>query len=142
MVSLVAFIGLSLYAFYLDCDPVLAGVVEKRDGVIPLFVLQRFSEKYPGVPGLFISCLFSGALSTLDSALHALASVTWEEIKGLNRFRGISERNETLILRLMSVFFGLLATGLAFLCDNLGKAVKYSMQYELPHNCYLNNCAI
>jgi hypothetical protein len=31
--------------------------------------------------GLFISCLFSGALSTLDSAIHALATVTWEEIK-------------------------------------------------------------
>ncbi len=60
MVTLVAFIGLTLYAFYIDCDPVTAGVVKKRDAVIPLFVLQQFSEKYPGVPGIFISCLFSG----------------------------------------------------------------------------------
>ena len=124
MVTLVAFIGLALYAFYKDCDPVLAGVVEKRDGVIPLFVLQQFSEKYPGLPGIFISCLFSGAISTLDSALHALASVTWEEVKGMNRFHGISDQKETLILRLLSVFFGCIATGLAFLCDNLGSLIS------------------
>ena len=124
MVTLVAFIGLSLYAFYIECDPVMAGVVQKRDGVIPLFVLQQFSESYPGLPGIFVSCLFSGALSTLDSALHALASVTWEEVKGLNRFQGISDRTETNILRLLSVFYGFIATGLAFLCDNLGSLIS------------------
>merc|ERR1711962_646707 len=95
-------------------------MVQKRDGVIPLFVLQRFSESYPGLPGLFIACLFSGALSTLDSALHALATVTWEEIKCFNRLSGISDRNQTIILRLLSVFYGIIATGLAFLCNNLG----------------------
>lgn len=40
MVTAVAFIGLILYAFYRGCDPVLAGVVDKRDAVIPLFVMQ------------------------------------------------------------------------------------------------------
>lgn len=124
MVSLVAMIGLILYAYYIDCDPVTAGIVKKRDAVIPLFVLQQFSERYPGLPGIFISCLFSGALSTLDSALHALASVTWEEVKGMDRFRGITDRTETIILRVLSVFFGFLATGMAFLCDNLGSLIS------------------
>merc|ERR1711962_1954102 len=99
-------------------------MVQKRDGVIPLFVLQRFSESYPGLPGLFIACLFSGALSTLDSALHALATVTWEEIKCFNRLSGISDRNQTIILRLLSVFYGIIATGLAFLCNNLGSLIS------------------
>ena len=124
MVTLVAFIGLTLYAYYVDCDPVTAGVVQKRDAVIPLFVLQQFSEKYPGVPGIFISCLFSGALSTLDSALHALASVTWEEVKHLDRFRGISDKTETMILRVLSVIFGFIATAMAFLCNNLGSLIS------------------
>ena len=124
MVSLVAFIGLILYAFYIDCDPVVAGVVQKRDAVIPLFVLQQFAVQAPGVPGIFISCLFSGALSTLDSALHALASVTWEEVKHMERFKGISDKTETVILRVLSVFFGILATGMAFLCNNLGSLIN------------------
>ena len=76
-----------LYAFYKDCDPVEAGVVSKRDAVVPLFVLQQFAERAPGLAGVFISCLFSGALSTLDSALHAMASVTWEEVKDFKRFK-------------------------------------------------------
>merc|ERR1719460_1582267 len=124
MVTLVAFIGLALYAFYKDCDPVLAGVVQKRDGVIPLFVLQQFSESYPGLPGIFVSCLFSGALSTLDSSLHALASVTWEEFKGMDRFQGISDKTESMIIRGLSVLFGLVATGMAFMCRNIGNLIS------------------
>ena len=42
MVTLVALIGLTLYAFYAGCDPVLAGVVAKRDAVVPLFVMQVY----------------------------------------------------------------------------------------------------
>ena len=77
MVTLVGIVGLILYAFYKDCDPVLAGVVAKRDAVVPLFVLQQFTEKAPGVCGIFISCLFSGALSTLDSAF-----MPWHQWRG------------------------------------------------------------
>ena len=124
MVALVALVGLILYAFYKDCDPVLAGIVEKRDAVVPLFVLQQFTEKAPGVCGIFISCLFSGALSTLDSSLHALASVTWEEFKGLDRFQGISDKTESMIIRGLSVLFGLVATGMAFMCRNIGNLIS------------------
>ena len=68
--------------------------------------------------------MFSGALSTLDSALHALATVTWEEIKCINRLSDISDRNQTIILRSLSVFYGIIATGLAFLCNNLGSLIS------------------
>eukprot|EP00095_Tigriopus_kingsejongensis_P000170 maker-scaffold487_size158652-snap-gene-0.46 protein:Tk00170 transcript:maker-scaffold487_size158652-snap-gene-0.46-mRNA-1 annotation:"hypothetical protein CAPTEDRAFT_141957" len=123
MVTLVSIIGLVLYTYYLECDPVLAGVVAKRDAVIPLFVLQEFANYY-GVPGLFISCLFSGALSTLDSALHAMAAVTWEEIKGLNMFKKINDAQETRITKGLSMGYGIIATGLAFLCRNIGSLIS------------------
>lgn len=124
MVVLVALIGLILYAFYQDCDPVEAGVVPKRDAVVPLFVLQQFAERAPGLAGVFISCLFSGALSTLDSALHAMASVTWEEVKDFKRFKGITDQKEAMILRGMSVVFGVMATGVAMLCNDLGSLIN------------------
>ena len=111
MVTLVGILGLILYAYYQNCDPVLAEVIPKQDAIVPLFVLQLFSEKAPGVCGIFISCLFSGALSTLDSALHAMASVTWEEIKGFKQFQGISGQQESNVIRGLSVIFGLIATG-------------------------------
>ena len=74
--------------------------------------------------GLFVSCLISGALSTLDSALHALATVTWEEMKELSFFKDISEKKETLITKLLSIIYGLLAIGLAFLCSSLGSLIQ------------------
>ena len=123
MTTLVAVIGLILYKHFLTCDPVLAGVVEKRDAVIPLFVLQQFQNTY-GIPGVFISCLFSGALSTLDSALHSLAAVVWEEVKELSYFKGVSAERETHITKALSVGFGLLATALAFAASNLGSLIS------------------
>ena len=85
--------------------------------------LHNFRYWY-GVPGIFVSCLFSGALSTLDSALHALAGVTWEEVKGLSWFKNTSEARATYITKALSIFFGLVATGLAFLCSNMGSLIS------------------
>lgn len=78
----------------------------------------------PGVAGLFISCLFSGALSTLDSALNGLAAVTWEEVKGLRCFRNINKKNENNMTKLLSVVYGLMAIGLAFGCHNMGSLIS------------------
>ena len=33
-------------------------------------------KDYPGVPGLFVAGVFSGALSTVSSGLNSLAAVT------------------------------------------------------------------
>lgn len=40
MTTLVVIIGLVMYAYYVSCDPVLAGITKKRDALIPLFVIQ------------------------------------------------------------------------------------------------------
>lgn len=38
----------------------------------------------PGLPGLFVVCVFSGALSTLSSGYNALATVTWDDFFKVN----------------------------------------------------------
>lgn len=55
--SIVALIGLILYAYYIDCDPLMSGVVEKRDAVVSIFVLQEFAEFY-GIPGIYACFVF------------------------------------------------------------------------------------
>jgi Na+/proline symporter len=47
---IVSLIGLVLYSYFLDCDPVLAGTVSSRDALVPFFVLQEFAD-LQGVPG-------------------------------------------------------------------------------------------
>jgi sodium-coupled monocarboxylate transporter 8/12 len=46
----VTLIGLLLYAYYIHCDPVNAGVIKKGNALVSLFVLQELSQYY-GVPG-------------------------------------------------------------------------------------------
>jgi sodium-coupled monocarboxylate transporter 8/12 len=53
--------GLSIFANYAYCDPLKAGIISRPDEIVPYYVLERLSGIY-GLPGLFLSCLFSGAL--------------------------------------------------------------------------------
>lgn len=50
-----------IYAQYADCDPLTLGLAKKSDQLVPLYVMHRLGD-YPGLPGLFTACLFSGAL--------------------------------------------------------------------------------
>lgn len=166
MLLVVTIIGLTLYTFYQvncidykdnstrlnppfcskkDCDPVSAGLISSNDAIVPFFVSQEFSD-LPGMSGLFVACLFSGALSSLDSgtknslflsnflfsilkvyileAGHGLATVTFEELSDFPKFRELTYGKETLTLRLLSILYGVLSTMLAFLCSNLGSIIQ------------------
>ena len=45
-----------------------------KDQILPLYVMDVLSP-YPGLAGLFISCVFCGSLSTISSGLNSLAAV-------------------------------------------------------------------
>lgn len=54
-------LGLVLFATYEGCDPLAAGLIDKKDQIVPFYVMDRLSS-VPGLPGLFVACIFSGAL--------------------------------------------------------------------------------
>ena len=70
--------GLAIFATYATCDPLRAGVTSRRDELVPHFVADQLGH-VPGLGGLFIACVLSGALSTISSSLNSLAAVTWED---------------------------------------------------------------
>ena len=53
--------GVVIFANYADCDPLTAGIIESRDQIVPYFVMDKLGY-LPGVPGLFVACVFSAAL--------------------------------------------------------------------------------
>jgi len=56
------------------------------------------NNKFCNEKGLFVSCVFSGSLSTLSSGFNSLATVSWEDI--LKRyFRKTSDRKQLMITR-------------------------------------------
>ncbi|XP_030080602.1 sodium-coupled monocarboxylate transporter 1-like [Drosophila hydei] len=70
------FAGIIMFARYFGCDPMLAGLVSKPDKMMPFFI-QDIMGNLPGMPGLFISCVFSASLSSLSAHLNSLAGVVY-----------------------------------------------------------------
>ncbi|KAH8332877.1 hypothetical protein KR074_012352 [Drosophila pseudoananassae] len=70
------FTGVVMYARFHACDPMEAGHVSKVDKMVPYFVQDTVGH-LSGMPGVFISCVFSAALSTLSASINSLGGVVY-----------------------------------------------------------------
>jgi Na+/proline symporter len=61
--------GVIIYAKYSRCDPMLTERIERHDQLMPFYVMDTLGS-IPGLPGVFVACVFSGALRcvTISSA--------------------------------------------------------------------------
>ncbi|XP_032154926.1 sodium-coupled monocarboxylate transporter 1 [Sapajus apella] len=117
--------GLALYSRYRDCDPWTANKVSAPDQLMPYLVLDILQD-YPGLPGLFVACAYSGTLSTVSSSINALAAVTVEDlIKPY--FRSLSEKSLSWISQGMSVLYGALCIGMAALASLVGALLQAAL---------------
>ncbi|XP_070835607.1 solute carrier family 5 member 6 isoform X4 [Chaetodon trifascialis] len=71
--------GLVMFARYCGEDHSDKLGTSSRDAIVLYFVMDML-QGLPGLPGLFIACLFSAALSTISSAFNSLATVTMEDL--------------------------------------------------------------
>ncbi|KAL3229301.1 hypothetical protein MRX96_023618 [Rhipicephalus microplus] len=120
-ISLGCVAGLVIYANYPNCDPLKSGKISKQDQLIPFFVMETLSV-VPGLPGLFVACVFSGALSTLSSGFNSLAAVTWEDF--IKKWWHASEKKAAYVTKAVASAYGLLTIGLAFLAGSIGSILK------------------
>uniref|UniRef100_G3MQS0 Sodium/solute symporter n=1 Tax=Amblyomma maculatum TaxID=34609 RepID=G3MQS0_AMBMU len=120
-ISLSCLAGLVIYAHYADCDPLKAGRISNPDQLVPYFVMKAMNG-VPGLPGLFVACVFSSALSTLSSGFNSLAAVTWEDF--LVRHLSLTPRHEAYVTKIVAALYGLLTIGLAFVAGTVGSILK------------------
>ncbi|KAJ6652834.1 hypothetical protein lerEdw1_010614 [Lerista edwardsae] len=113
--------GIVMFALYKDCDPLLAGYISAPDQYMPYLVLDIF-EKYPGVPGLFLACAYSGTLSTASTSINAMAAVTVEDLIKPN-MPNLTPRKLTLISKGLSLIYGTACITVAALSSLLGGGV-------------------
>ncbi|XP_061845695.1 sodium-dependent multivitamin transporter isoform X2 [Colius striatus] len=92
------------------------------DQLVLYFVMDVLQD-LPGLPGLFIACLFSGSLSTISSAFNSLATVTMEDLIR-PYFPGLSESRATLFSKLLAMGYGLLCLGMAYVSSMLGPVLQ------------------
>nr|XP_056700652.1 sodium/iodide cotransporter [Euleptes europaea] len=113
--------GIVMFALYKDCDPLLAGHISAPDQYMPYLVLDIF-EKYPGVPGLFLACAYSGTLSTASTSINAMAAVTVEDLIKPS-MPNLSPRKLTRISKGLSLIYGTSCITVAALSSLLGGGV-------------------
>ncbi|XP_072511805.1 sodium-coupled monocarboxylate transporter 1-like isoform X1 [Notamacropus eugenii] len=117
--------GLCIYSRYQDCDPWTAKKVSAPDQLLPYLVLDILQD-YPGLPGLFVACAYSGTLSTVSSSINALAAVTVEDlIKPY--FRSLSEKTLSWLSKGTSVLYGALCIGMAGLASFMGALLQAAL---------------
>ncbi|XP_048404749.2 sodium-coupled monocarboxylate transporter 1-like isoform X4 [Stegostoma tigrinum] len=117
--------GLAMYSLYHDCDPWTSGKVKAPDQLMPYMVLDILGG-YPGLPGLFVACAYSGTLSTVSSSINALAAVTVEDlIKPY--FTTLSEKKLAWISGATSLLFGAVCIGMAGLASLMGSLLQAAL---------------
>lgn len=97
--------GIIMYAYYHYCDPVKAGIVTKYDKLMPRFV-KDVAGHINGMPGIFISCVFSASLSTISAALHSLSGVIYNDyVRPRNWFKH-NDENANRTMRIIIFLMG------------------------------------
>lgn len=72
-------IGLVMFAYYQEF-PLSSQQAQAAPDQFVLYFVMDLLKSLPGLPGLFVACLFSGSLSTISSAFNSLATVTMEDL--------------------------------------------------------------
>lgn len=84
-------------------------------------------SSYPGLPGIIIAGIFSGALSSVSSFVNSLAAVTLEDyVKPFFRER-MSEKSEVMVTKFLALFFGLLCVLLTVAADRMVGLLQASL---------------
>ncbi|XP_064456516.1 sodium-coupled monocarboxylate transporter 1-like isoform X1 [Ornithodoros turicata] len=118
--------GLVIYANYSTCDPKLTKHITADDQLLPLYVMEILGT-YPGLPGLFVSGIFSGALSTVSSGVNSLAAVVLEDIVKRYIKSDMSDKFATNLTKGLAMSFGLIAIVLVYVAQNLGGVLQAAL---------------
>ncbi|XP_060107140.1 sodium-dependent multivitamin transporter [Heteronotia binoei] len=114
--------GLVMFAYYQEHPLTEEQKNASPDQMVLYFVMDVLHET-PGLPGLFVACLFSGSLSTISSAFSSLAAVTMEDL--IRPYvASIPERRATLYSKLLALGYGLICLGMAYISSMMGSVLQ------------------
>ena len=102
-----------VYAYYFNCDPIATEQIKKKDQIFPIFIMQVMGD-YPGVPGLFVAGVFSGALSTVSSGLNSLSAVFLRDFFQSLCGWQMTSKTEGVVIRVTCIVIGLVVYAIIF----------------------------
>ena len=98
-----------------------ADVLAKSDAVFPWFIVNRLP---PGVSGLLVAAIIAAAMSTVSSTLNSGATVVMEDWFRRYLRKNASDGACVAVLRLSTLFFGLVSIGVALLVIGVESALS------------------
>ena len=96
---------------------------DQPDYMMPIFILEFLPN---GVIGLLLVAIMAAAMSSLSSAVNSLAAVTMEDIAVI-RSGLISDSNEVIVARAVSIFWGLAILIMSFFAGDIAPTVIESI---------------
>uniref|UniRef100_A0A673U0L8 Sodium-dependent multivitamin transporter n=1 Tax=Suricata suricatta TaxID=37032 RepID=A0A673U0L8_SURSU len=118
-------IGLVMFAYY-QKNPMSTQQAQAAPDQFVLYFVMDLLKKLPGLPGLFVACLFSGSLSTISSAFNSLATVTMEDLIR-PWFPQFSEVQAIMLSRILAFGYGLLCLGMAYISSQMGPVLQAAL---------------
>lgn len=116
-------IGVMLYAFYQHYP--LPVPLENPDQIFPFFIVNQLAA---GISGLIIASIFAASMSSLDSALNALASTSVVDFYKPYIKSNSSDRHYLMISRGFTLLWGAILVGLAFLAKGWGSVLEVGLK--------------
>lgn len=96
-------------------------IVEKADKMMPFFV-QDVVGHLKGMPGVFISCVFSAALSTMSAYLNSLAGVVYFDY--IKPFINHSDSRANAIMKLFVMAMGCYCIAAGFIVEKFSSILQ------------------
>lgn len=117
---LLGFMGIVIYAYFftIKCGPIEGGIVSNSNQLIFYYISHLFDD-YPGLAGLYMGTIFSGALSTLSSGINALATNTIEDFLSGMILKDKSEKVITITAKILVFVYGILIVLVAYLAKSV-----------------------
>lgn len=116
--------GVVLYAFYhIHGDPLEAGLIARADQILPFFVVNELPI---GLPGLLVAAIYAASMSTISAGLNALTSATLVDFYQRIWKPDVSSDEQLHLAKYLTVGYGVLVLGLAFVVSKLGTLLEAS----------------
>ncbi|XP_048248845.1 sodium-coupled monocarboxylate transporter 2-like [Haliotis rufescens] len=143
---LLVMVGIIMFAFYSDCHPVSFNIIDKDDQLLPLMVMDILGD-VPALPGLIISSILCGSLSTISSMLNALGTVIPDQLIKPYCLKHLSDKGEMRLAKvsvlngpmgaLSGYLTGILITGWICFGSFVHMSTSHGVKF-LTHGCNWN----
>ncbi|RZF36445.1 hypothetical protein LSTR_LSTR009541 [Laodelphax striatellus] len=120
------FTGILVYSKYHDCDPIATQVVSKPGQILPYYVMD-IAGHYPGLTGIFISGVFSAALSTMSASLNTVAGTIYEDFVLLCFKQRHSDAVASFAMKCIVLVLGAVCVALVLVVEKLGGILQMAI---------------